>query len=455
MNKYDVIVIGGGPSGIITASTAKKLNPDKKILIIKEEEKGLVPCGIPYIFHDLGDIKKNEMSHKPFENIGGEVLIDRVSRIDTDKKIVETESCKSMEYEKLVFATGSKPLVPSFIKGYDLDGVFYINKSYSKMEQVAARAAAAENIVVVGGGFIGVEVAEQLAKAGDKKITLVEVEEYCLSRAFSPDVCKQADEKIRNAGVDLLTKTKVEELPGADGKVENVVLSSGEKIKTDMVIFTMGYKPNTELAAASGLKLNNNGSIIVDNYLRTGVKNIYAVGDCSSTSGFITGRTDNIMLASTATAEARVLGYNLFDIKLKRNFAGTLAVFSTEINGKTFASCGAIEQQAREASIEYIIGEFTDADRHPGTFADTQPLFVKLIVSPGDGSIIGCEITGGKSAGEMINIASLAIQKNVTVFELISFQVGTHPLLTGAPTKYALIKAAEIAADKIFKGRSN
>jgi pyruvate/2-oxoglutarate dehydrogenase complex dihydrolipoamide dehydrogenase (E3) component len=187
----------------------------------------------------------------------------------------------------------------------------------------------------------------------------------------------------------------------------------------------------------------------VDNYQRTVKEDVYAVGDCASTKGFITGRTDTIMLASTATAEARVLGYNLFCIKVLRHFTGTLSVFSTEINHKAFASAGAIEQTAEEANIKYVVGSFADVDRHPATIADTYPLEVKLIANPENGEIIGGELFGGKGVGEMINIISLAIQKSITVYEFVSFQFGTHPLLTTAPTKYVLVKAAEQAITKI------
>jgi len=183
--------------------------------------------------------------------------------------------------------------------------------------------------------------------------------------------------------------------------------------------------------------------------MRTGIKDVFAVGDCSESIGFITGRADNVMLASTATAEARILGYNLFQIGLIRTFSGTLSVFSTEIGGRVFASCGAIKQTAEASGIEYISGEFEDWDRHPETFSDASKLWISLIVSPKTGVIIGGEIYGGKSAGEIINIISLAIQKVVTVYELVSFQIGTHPLLTTAPTKYVLIKAAEDAMGKI------
>ncbi len=449
MKNYDVIIIGGGPSGIITGVTGIKQNPTKSFLMIKEEEKGLVPCGIPYVFHDLDEVSKNKMGPKPFIDAGGEVLVDRVESVDTNKKFVKTKNNKEFHYGRLVFATGSIPFVPKFIEGYDLENVEYIKKSYNYIENLKQKTDKAQNIVIVGGGFIGVEVAEQLAKHSDKNVYLVEMEKYCLYRAFSEDMAKRADEVIRNIDIKLYTEDSVDSIIGEKGKVKSVKLASGKEIDTDLVILSIGYRPNTDLAKKAGLDINSNGAIRCDNYMRTSVDDIFAVGDCSQTIGFITGRTDSIMLASTATAEARILGYNLCNISILRNFVGTLSVFSTEIGGKAFASAGAIEQSAREANVNFVIGTFQDKDRHPGSLDDSQDLFVKLIVSPKGGNIIGGEICGGKSVGELINVIGLAIQKEVTVYELISYQIGTHPLLTTAPTKYVLIKAAEMAISKM------
>ncbi len=449
MKAYDVIIIGGGPSGIVTGVTARKQNPDKSFLMIKEDEKGLVPCGIPYIFHDLDDVSQNKMGPAPFVKAGGEVLVDRVVDINTGAKTLRTEAGTEISYGRLIFATGSVPIVPTFIKGYDLDNVELIPKNYNYIAGLKERILAAKNIVVIGGGFIGAEVAEQIAKHEDKKVTLVEIQDHCLGQAFSPDFAALADENLEKAGVNVLTGNTVEQLIGMNGKVQSVKLKSGKIIEADMVISAIGYKPNTGLAKRAGLQLTKHGTIRVDKFMRTDEDDVYAVGDCSQTFGFITGRTDNIMLASTATAEARILGYNLCKIGILRSFAGTLSVFSTELNGYVFASAGAIEQTAEAARVEYITGSFTDMDRHPGTLPGAKEVRIRIFVSPRNGEIIGGEIYGGKSVGEMINIIALAIQKYVTVYELVSFQVGTHPLLTTAPTKYALVKACENAISKI------
>ncbi len=448
MESYDVIIIGSGPSGIITGVTAKKLNPEKSMLMFAQEEKGLVPCGIPYVFYELESVEKNKMGTKPFIDAGGKVIVDTVTKVDIRNKTVYTETT-GYKYEKLIFATGSRPVIAKFIKGFDQEGIYYVPKSYSYIEKLREKVMQSKNIVVLGGGFIGVEIAEQIAQHKDKNVYLIEKEKYCLIKAFSEDLCKRAEQVLKQTKIKLMTNTSVTEFIGENGKVKAVKLNNGEIIDTDMVIVSVGYQPNTELAKEAGLPLNDRNAIIVDNYLKTPFPDVFAVGDCAAKIGFVTGRTDNIMLASTATSESRILGYNLFNIKITRTHFGTISVFSTKINGKSFASCGAIERTAEEVNIEFVTGEFEDVDRHPGSIKDATPLKVKLIVLAGDGSIIGGEICGGASVGELINVIALAVQKNVTVYELISFQIGTHPLLTTAPTKYVLIKAAEVAIKKL------
>jgi NADPH-dependent 2,4-dienoyl-CoA reductase/sulfur reductase-like enzyme len=450
MKKYDVIIIGGGPAGIITGVTAKKQNPEKSMIMFKEEEKGLVPCGIPYIFHRLDGVDKNMMGPKPFIDLGGEVINEKITEVNKTEKTVTTEKGNVFEYEKLVFATGSKVVIPTFIPGYELKNVFYIKKSYEYIKHIFEELKTKKDIIVIGGGFIGAEVAEQLSLNPNKKVTLIESEEFCFSKAFSKELSQIATEALAGTAVNIRTSVRVKEVIGKNSVASSVLLDTGEEITCDAVIMAIGYKPNTELAQNIGLEVNKMGAIVVDNYERTKVKDICAVGDCSQTLGFLTGRMDHVMLASTATAEARVLGYNLFGIKIKKNFTGTLAVFSTEINKIAMAAAGVNDSNAAEANIEYVSASFSDSDTHP-SFDETNSLTVKLFASPIDGSILGGEVWGGKSAGEIINTISLAIQKGVTVFELVSFQIGSHPLLTSAPTKTVLIKSAEMIINKISK----
>ena len=448
MKKYDIVIIGGGPAGIVTAMTAQKEYQDKSILIITAEPKALVPCGIPYIFHELGSIEKNSMGPQAFVDGGGDLLIDTVVDIDSQKQVLTVSSNDKISYNKLVFATGSSPTAPSFIKGYDKKYITSISKSYYAMETVQKQAASAQRIIVLGSGFTAVEVAEQLALEAEKEVHLIFRSENCLHRAFSPEFASRINQELANSGVILHPQSPIIEL-ACNEQERKVILESGDTVEADMIIAALGFSANVDLAEKAGLDINDNGQIVVDNYQKTKIKNVFAVGDCAQTTGFITGRNDNIMLASTATAEARVLGHNLFKIRIKRDFPGTLSVFATEINKTIFASAGAIEQEAQKADISYITSTFSDIDRHPGTLPDARKLTVKLVVMPEDGQIIGGEVIGSKSSAELINVIALAIQKYVTIYELISFQIGSHPLLSGAPTKTALIKAAESAIRKI------
>ena len=449
MKKYDVIIIGAGPAGIITGVTAKKENPEKSILMIQEEDKGLVPCGIPYVFHALDSVDKNAMGPKPFVNLGGEVITDPVIGVDVKTKTVEVKSGNNYLFEKLVFATGSRYVEATFVPGYDLKNVFYIKKSYNYISKLYEQLKDKKSIVVVGGGFIGAEVAEQLVLNPDKKVTLIESEQLCFSKAFSTELSEIATGYLSDSGVDIRTSILVEKVLGKDGEVSGVQLADGTVVEADAVIFAVGYRPNTKLAVDAGLTINKVGAIVVDNYGRTSEKDVFAAGDCSQTLNFITGCLDNIMLASTATAEARVLGYNLFGIKIKNSFTGTIGIFSTKIHGFSMAAAGLNEKSAANANIELISATFSDFDKHPATLKSTWPLTVKLYVSPSDGHILGGETWGGKTAGEVINLIGMAIQKGLTIYELISLQLGSHPLLTSAPTKPIVVRAAEVALAKI------
>ncbi|MDD5698161.1 MAG: FAD-dependent oxidoreductase [Victivallaceae bacterium] len=452
MKKFDIVIIGGGPAGTVTAMTAKKQYPDKSIAIIQKEAKQPVPCGIPYVFHELAGAEQNLMKRNAFNTAGKDFFEGTVTLIAPSNKYVELESGERIGYEKLVLAAGSRPFVPDFLNiGAFKQGIARVAKSFPELEKLKKQTDAAGKIIVLGSGFTAVEIAEQLAKNPEKEVHLVFRAAHCLNRSFSPDFGEKIDRTLSKTRLMLRPLSPIKGLMAAGETAAGIILADGEEISSDLIIAAMGFKPDTEIAFRAGIRLNDTGHIEVDNYLRTGIEDIYACGDCASTTGFITGRHDNIMLASTAAAEARVLGHNLYQIRIKRDFPGTLSVFATELNGTVFASAGITEQDAQAAGIDYITGYFQDVDRHPGTLPGAAEAAVKLLAMPEAGQIIGGELTGGKSAAEMINVIALAIQKQVTVYELVSFQMATHPLLNTAPTKSVLIKAAEDIVNKLLK----
>ena len=455
MKTFDIVIIGGGPAGTVTAMTTRKQNPDKSIAIIQKEVKQPVPCGIPYVFHELTGVEQNLMKRNAFNTAGEDFFEDTVKQINTQSKYVELESGEQIGYEKLVLAMGSRPSAPEFLNVNAFKkGVACVSKSFSELEKLKPKTDAASKIIVLGSGFTAVETAEQLAKNTDKEVHLVFRAQHCLNRSFSPELGEKIDQALNKTQLILRPSCQVKEIIADGETATGIMLDNGEKISSDLIVMAMGFKPNTEIASQAGIKLNDTGHVEVDNYLRTSVKDIYACGDCASTTGFITGQHDNIMLASTAAAEARVLGHNLYKIRIKRDFPGTLSVFATELNGTVFASAGVMKQNAESAGIDYVTGYFQDVDRHPGTLPGTAQVAVRLLAMPENGQIIGGELMGGKSTAELINVIALAIQKQVTVYELISFQMATHPLLNTAPTKSVLIKAAEDIVNQTLKAKA-
>lgn len=440
MIKTDILVIGGSAGGILTATTAKKVYPEKDVVLIRKSKTVMVPCGIPYIFGTLNDASKNRIPDAMLINAGVELLIDEVINIDKDKKIVTLEGSENISYDKLVIATGSLPIVPKFIDGYDLENVFTILKDEEYLNDMFNKLVNMKNIVVIGGGFIGVEFAEQLRKSG-KNITIIEVAEKCLWQAFDNDICEIAEQEMINNNIDVKSGVRVKAILG-NGKVEEVELETGEKIKADAVILGMGVVPNSKIAKEAGIKVNEKNAIVVDEYMRTSEKDVFAVGDCAEKRCFFTNKNVPILLASTAVMEAKVAGSNLYGVNYIRENKGVISAFSTKIFDKSFAAAGFTERRAREEGFEINIGRSVTMDKHPGSLPGTNKLDLSLIFAKNSGVLIGAQAYGGESVGEMINILSLAIQQGLTANELNTFQVATHPLLTASPIAYPINAAS-------------
>ena len=447
MKKTDVLVIGGSAAGIVAATTGKSFYPDKDFMVIRKEEQVMVPCGIPYVFGTLESSAQNVIPDGVLENAGVALKIDEVSEIDTENKVCKTASGDEVGFEKLIFATGSTPAEAKWLKGNDLENVFTIPKDKVYLDHAKEKLDECKNIVVVGGGFIGVEVADELGKQG-KNVTIVELLPHILSMAFDDELAVKAEEILKSRGVHIQTGEGVKEILG-DQKVTGVLLNNDEQIMADAVILSTGYRPNTELAKKTGVKLNDMGFIQVNEYMRTENFDIFAIGDCAEKFSFLTRTLKGLMLASTSCAEARIAGMNLYQLSTVRSFGGTIAIFSTAIGDTAFGAAGVTEKLAKERGFEIVSGVFEGVDQHPGTLPDTNKQFVKLVVSKDSNVILGGEVIGGKSTGELVNLIGLAIQNRMTVTDILTSQIGTHPLLTAPPTAYPLIKAAEMAAKKL------
>jgi len=438
----DILVIGGGPAAMVFVSTSLENYPDKKVTVVKIEQVGQVPCGIPYIFGTtLGDSEKNAMS------CGGpmaqmvDIKVDTVIKVDFATKTAYTNN-HAITYDKLIFATGSIPFVhKNFEHTLSYDNVFTISKYKEEIDRIKDYIEDKKNIIVIGTGFIGVEMATELRSVG-KNVTIVGGR-HILANSFDEELAIEAEDIMRDMGINLSLGQHAQDVIEKNNIASGIKLCDDTIIEGDAIILATGYKPNTTLAEEAGLSDTMYGGIWVDEYMKTTQKDVFAIGDCSGRRDSITRNPSKVMLASTSAAEARVAANSLYGLQYLKGFSGTIAIFSTMIGNRAFASAGVTETQAKKENIDYVVGSFEAMNRHPSTIPDASKQAIKLVALRSSGQIIGGQIVGDKEAGEIINIIGLTIEAKLTAHHLISLQVATQPVLTPAPTMYPLIKAAQ------------
>ncbi len=440
-NQYDVIVIGGSAAGITAAITARRHNHDASILLVRREEQVLIPCGIPYIFGTVGSPQENLIPDTVLEKNDIDLRLGNVDEIDTDQHILLTEAGDEIRYERLVLATGGKP-VELPIPGADLDNIYSIHKSVPYLEEMLSSLETASDLVIVGGGFIGVEFADECRKRWDMNVSVVEMLSYPLQLAFDEEFCAKAQTLLDERDINVITEARVEEFKG-DDSVRAVRLDDNRELAADAVIQSVGVQTNASLAQQTGLDIGPTGGVHVDRAMRTSEPHIYACGDCAEKVSFFTGEPTQLRLASIATTEARVAGANLFGIT--RSYPGAVGVYSTIIGDTAFGTAGLTEKAADEAGYSFVTGSASSMNRHPGKMPGGANLTLKLIFERQTRTLIGGQIMGARSGGEQINTISACIQQGMTADEIATFQTGTHPALTASPVAYQLVNAAENA----------
>lgn len=441
MKKADVIVVGGSAAGLTAAITSRRHHPDKKVLLIRKEDRVLIPCGIPYIFGTLGSADMNLIPDAVLDMSGIDLLIGEVTDINHQERFVTLLSGEKIGYDRLVLATGSIPMVPP-ITGTGLENVFVVRKEVAYLQQMLEQLNRSSHLVIVGGGFIGAEFADECEKKRDLKITIVEMLPHCLMLTYDEELCAVADEIERKHGIEVLAPEKVEAFLG-DGSVSGVKLAGGRELKADMVIVAIGCAANIKLAEKAGLQLGPTRGVQVNRYMQTSDENIFACGDCAEKVSFFDGKPCQIKLASTSTREARIAGANLFGTR--RINEGVIGVFSTVLRDTAFALAGLTEREAKRKGYNVVVGESEAPNRHPGGMPEVANLKVKLVFERGIGRIVGGEVMGAKCGGELINVVSACIHEKMTADDIAVFPMGTHPALTASPIAYQLSNAAEMA----------
>lgn len=446
MAKAEIVIIGGSAAGLVAGITARGHYKDAGITLIRKEKEGqvLIPCGIPYIFGTVGAPEKNLIPDTLLSGNSIDLVVDEATSINREERVVTTSKGESIEYEKLVLATGSLPVVLP-IPGVNLEDVFVAKKDVDYLSRLLKRLNDAKSIVVIGGGFIGIEFADEFRKRG-LDVTIVEILPHCLQLVFDKEFCIRAEKKLSERGIEVMTNSKAETIVG-EKKAEGLQLANGKRLEADIVFMGVGARPNTELAQKAGLEVGEARGIWVDEYGRTSDKNIFAVGDCAEKRSFFTKRASALRLASIAQNEARIVGANLFE--LKRRNEGVIGTFATIIGDLGLGMAGLTEGEARRVGLDVVVSEAAAPDKHPGGMPSAKEIGMKLVFEKASGEILGGQVYGGLSVGEVVNILAALIQKRMKADEIVTFQLGTHPAFTASPIAYPLVNAAEAAVAKL------
>lgn len=442
MERHDLVIVGGSAGGIQAAICAQKHHALQDIVVIRREPKVMVPCGIPYIYGTLGAVDKNIM---PDSLLGTAALrLGDVHAIDRGNKTVHLQGGEAIGYEKLVLATGSKPVCPP-IPGVDLRNVYFVRKDPDYLHGLAEAMNRAEHIVVIGGGFIGVEFADECRKRG-LDVSIVELLEHCLQLVCPQELCLRAEEVLNERGINVITGNAVASIEG-NGSVEFVQLRAGERIRCDMVIIGIGVSPNTRIAQEAGLEIGETHGVRVDEFQRTSDTDIFAVGDCAEKYSFFSGKPTPVRLASVATREGKIAAANLYAARWRN--VGTIGAFSTIIGETAFAMTGLTDAQAGRMGYDVVVGEAEASSKHPGTLPDARPMKVRLTFDRRSGKLLGGSACCTAAVGEVGNLISACTVNGMTMEQVALFPMGTHPWLTASPLAYQLTDAASNALHKV------
>ncbi len=443
--KADTVVIGGGVAGGAAAIAARTLHPDKNVLMVRKETRAIVPCGIPYTIATMDSAERDAKSDDGMKKRGIGVRVAAVEEIDTEKRLLRLSDGQTLEYGRLVICTGSGPVLPP-IDGVDADGVWTVKKELEHMSAMRAAIHDARRIVVIGGGFIGVEFADEMSRLQDKEVHVVEMLPHCLALAFDEEFCEEAEERLRRAGVHVHTGARVEKIV-ADGRVRGVQVSGAGVLDADLVLVAVGARARVEPARQAGIAVES-GAVSVDAFMRTSVDGVLAAGDCAAKRELFTGTPSRVMLASVAAREGRIAAAALFSRRPRLANRGTIPTFNTSISGLVMGAVGLTESLADRLGVRTVGVVQEGVSRHPKSLPGATPQRLKLLFSE-DGLLLGAQASGGASVAEMTNVLGTLTLRGTTASEILTSQIATHPLLTGSPNFHVLAAAAVRASSML------
>jgi NADH oxidase (H2O2-forming) len=447
MRIRDVLIIGGGPAGITFANEHKRIKPEADVVMFRPEAHSMVYCAIPYAIEGLFDLSKVFKRDELVTDAGVELLRCGVTAVDFQRREVMDDIGDTHGYRTLFVATGASPVRPP-IQGVDALNVFTVKTEKDMRDLIARAKNGARRAVVVGAGAIGIEQAQAYCKLGIET-WLIDIAPHVLPNMIDGEIAVPLEKELENLGVRTILGTRVESLQETASGVSEVRLSDGEEIKLnpekDFLCFTVGMKPDIDIFAKAGLATTGDG-IIVDHGMRTNIPDVYAAGDCCAFKSAIDGQPIGGKLATAAVPMAKVAARVAAGKNEK--YPGFYNGAATCIGDWRIGSTGFTALIAEKRGITTVVGygeTTTIFPMMPG--ADT--LRVKIVADRKDIRIVGCQILSKTPATDKTDIATLAIQRRMTLKGLSMLAYSAQPWQSFMPSRNAIVAACENALQRL------
>ncbi|MCF6410909.1 CoA-disulfide reductase [Pseudalkalibacillus salsuginis] len=427
------VIIGGDAAGMSAAMQIVRNASNPEIITL---EKGSIysygQCGLPYVIS--GEIPEAEdLIARDVETFREKYGIDakthhEVTSVDTDQKTViglhtETGGSFTYSYDRLLVATGVRPIIPDWY-GKELEGIHTLKTIPDAKEIMENLKHDAEQVTIIGGGYIGLEMAESFVHLG-KKVRLIERNEQ-LAKIFDEDMAGYIHEEAEKHGVELCFSEQVKGFNG-EGHVKSVVTDKNE-YRSDLVLVAVGVKPNTDFLAHTPVRLSEQGAVIVDAYMKTNVEDVYSAGDCATHFHRIKKSNDHIPLGTTANKQGRIAGLNMID--RPKTFAGILGTSVIKFMELTLGRTGISEREAKALNLPYKTVK-TEANDIAGYYPGAEKLHVKLLYNTENQRIIGGQFIGKHGVDKRVDVLAMALFHKMSLHDLEDLDLSYAPPYNG------------------------
>ena len=448
-----LVIIGGVAAGTKAASRARRVDPEAEITLYQEEpEVSISECGLPYFLSGTVDDRDDLVARTPEDFAEKDVRVltrHRVEGVDAANKKLTVRNLKTGEqfedaYDRLIISTGAQAVVPP-IPGVDLGGIFKL-RFLSDADEILGyvRKHSPEKATIVGGGYIGLELAENLCASG-MEVSMVEAAEQ-VAIAYGKEVADRVCAHLAEKGINLYAGNEVEEFTG-NGDVQTIKFGDKE-LASELVILGVGIKPRVDLAEEAGVEIGPTGSVKVDENMKTNQPDVWAAGDCVETTNLASGEPTWVPLGDTANQMGRVAGTNaaLGDGgEGKLQFPGVLGTGIFKVFDLGVGKTGLSEKEAEDAGFE-VLSAGVEAPDRAGYYPGVDKVFLKLIVDKDSERLLGAE-SAGSGVDKLVDICATAIWGRLTVRDLVNLDLAYSPPFS--PTLSPVIQAATVLSGKL------